>query len=31
MSGFETEARARDWIAIKAADWLKNYRGGRYA
>jgi hypothetical protein len=30
MSGFETEARARDWIATKAADWLKNYRGGRY-
>ena len=31
MSGFETEARARDWIATKAADWLKHYRGGRYA
>jgi hypothetical protein len=30
MSGFETEARARDWIANKAADWLKHYRGGRY-
>jgi hypothetical protein len=31
MSGFETEARARDWIATKAADWLTHYRGGRYA
>jgi hypothetical protein len=31
MSGFETEARTRDWIATKAADWLKHYRGGRYA
>jgi hypothetical protein len=31
MSGFETEARARDWIATKAAGWLKAYRGGRYA
>jgi hypothetical protein len=28
---FQTEAKARDWIADKAADWLKNYRGGRYA
>jgi hypothetical protein len=30
VNGFETEARARDWIANKAADWLKKYRGGRY-
>jgi hypothetical protein len=29
-NAFETEARARDWIANKAADWLKKYRGGRY-
>jgi hypothetical protein len=28
---FEAEARARDWIANKAANWLKKYRGGRYA
>jgi hypothetical protein len=31
MSGFETEVRARDWIATNAAAWLKHYRGGRYA
>ena len=30
LNKFETEARARDWIANKAADWLKKYRGGRY-
>jgi hypothetical protein len=31
VNQFETEAKARDWIANKAADWLKKYRGGRYS
>jgi hypothetical protein len=31
VNRFETEARARDWISNKAADWLKKHRGGRYA
>jgi DNA-binding XRE family transcriptional regulator len=29
-SRFETEFSAKEWIATKAADWLKKYRGGRY-
>jgi hypothetical protein len=30
MSRFETEVRAKEWIATHAAAWLKKYRGGRY-
>jgi hypothetical protein len=29
MSRFETEVRAKEWIATHAAAWLKKYRGGR--
>lgn len=31
MNEFKTETEAKDWIAKKAAAWLKKYRGGRYA
>ena len=31
MNEFKTETQAKDWIANKAAAWLKKYRGGRYA
>jgi hypothetical protein len=30
MSRFETEVRAKEWIATRAPAWLKKYRGGRY-
>ena len=30
LSRFETEVRAKDWIATSAAAWLTKYRGGRY-
>ena len=30
LNQFETEVRAKDWIATSAAAWLKGYRGGRY-
>jgi hypothetical protein len=31
INEFRTETEAKDWIADKAAAWLKKYRGGRYA
>ncbi len=30
ISGFDTKANAREWIANKSASWLQGYRGGRY-
>jgi hypothetical protein len=31
LGGFKTEEEAREWIARKSAEWLKQYEGGRYA
>jgi hypothetical protein len=31
ISGFFTEAEAKEWIAGESPGWLKQYRGGKYA
>ena len=30
VSGFFTEAEAKEWIAQEATSWLRQYRGGKY-
>jgi hypothetical protein len=31
VNGFETEQKAKDWIARDAAAWLKRTEGGKYS
>ena len=31
LGGFKTEDEAKTWIALKSAEWLKEYEGGKYA
>ena len=31
LGGFKSEDEAKTWIALKSAEWLKAYEGGKYA